>query len=51
MTKLHKFVSPEHLPTNYGGTLKVDYTAKDWYPCAEKYNDFFAQYTQFGFKE
>ncbi|KAG5673908.1 hypothetical protein PVAND_003909 [Polypedilum vanderplanki] len=52
MSKLHQFVPPNYLPKNYGGTLpEIDYSAKDWYFCAEKYHDFFLQYKDFGFKQ
>lgn len=52
MSKLHQFVPKEYLPKNYGGMLpEIDYSAKDWYPCAEKHHDFFLQYKDFGFKQ
>jgi retinaldehyde-binding protein 1 len=52
MKKLHKFVPPEYLPKNYGGTNpELDYAGKDWYACVEKQKDFFALYNTFGFKE
>ena len=52
MKKLHKFVPPEYLPTNYGGTLpEINYTGKDWYPCVEKHTDYFEKYNTFGFKQ
>lgn len=51
MKKLHKHIPVEFLPKNYGGTLpEIDYSAKDWYPCVEKYNDYVLQWSTFGFK-
>lgn len=33
MKSLHKFVDPDCLPENYGGTLPaMNYTTHDWYP-------------------
>lgn len=52
MKKLHKFVPPEHLPKNYGGTMpEINYSGKDWYQAVEKYEDAFKQYNTFGFKQ
>ncbi|KAG5673906.1 hypothetical protein PVAND_003907 [Polypedilum vanderplanki] len=52
MKELHKFVPPEYLPKNYGGTMpEINYSGKEWYGCVEKHVDFFAQYNTFGFKQ
>lgn len=52
MKKLHKHIPAGHLPKNYGGTLpEINYSGEDWYPCVEKYNQHFVNWTTFGFKE
>ncbi|KAG5673907.1 hypothetical protein PVAND_003908 [Polypedilum vanderplanki] len=52
MSKLHKFVPPEYLPKNYGGTMpEINYSGKDWFSAIEGHNDFFAKYKEFGFKK
>lgn len=51
MKKLHKHIPAENLPANYGGTMPaMTYSGKDWYPCVEKYNQFFIDWNTFGFK-
>lgn len=51
MKKLHKYLPAEVLPKNYGGTMpEIDYTGKDWYPCVEKYKEFYNDWASFGFK-
>jgi retinaldehyde-binding protein 1 len=51
MKKLHKYIPIDSLPSNYGGTLpEINYSGKDWYPCVEKYNQTFLDFTKYGFK-
>ncbi|KXJ77971.1 hypothetical protein RP20_CCG005975 [Aedes albopictus] len=50
MKKLHKYISPDYLPKNYGGTLPaLNYGSRDWYPCIEKYLDHIAKWNTYGF--
>ncbi|CAO1314626.1 unnamed protein product [Diamesa serratosioi] len=50
MKKLHKHMDPSCLPENYGGTLpKIDYTAKDWYPCVDNYREHIQNWGSYGF--
>ncbi|XP_055838231.1 clavesin-2-like [Episyrphus balteatus] len=49
MKSLHKFLSPEILPENYGGKLpKIDYGGKEWYPAVEKHQDFIKEWSEMG---
>lgn len=49
MKSLHKFLSPEILPENYGGKLpKIDYGGKEWYPAVEKHQDFIQEWAEMG---
>jgi len=51
MSKLHKYIPASHLPSDYGGTLPaINYSGKDWYPCAEKYREYFSAWGSYGFK-
>ena len=51
MKKLHKHIPVEYLPKNYGGTLpEIDYSARDWYPCVEKNQQYVSEWGNFGFK-
>lgn len=50
MRKLHKYISPDHLPKNYGGNLPLlDYGSKDWYPCIEKYLEHITKWNTYGY--
>lgn len=49
MKDLHKFISPSHLPADYGGELPaIDYSAKEWYPFIKEHNDHFEMMGKFG---
>lgn len=48
--KLHEYLDPAHLPSNYGGHLPaVDYGGKDWYPCVYNYVDHVEKWNTYGF--
>lgn len=52
MKKLHQYLSPDVLPTNYGGKMpKIDYSGKDWYPCVLNYKDHIERWGTYGFAE
>lgn len=49
MKSLHKFLSPECLPENYGGKLpKIDYGGEEWYPAVEKHQGFIQEWAEMG---
>lgn len=49
MESLHKFISADHLPEDFGGKkAKIDYSAKDWYPSIQKQQDFFLKWNACG---
>ncbi|XP_049538613.1 clavesin-1-like isoform X2 [Anopheles darlingi] len=50
LAQFHRYVSPDHLPADYGGTLPaIDYTGRDWYPCVETRIEHIAKYQRCGF--
>jgi hypothetical protein len=52
MESLHKYLSPEVLPKNYGGLLpEIDYGGKEWLPCLDKYKEHIDKWNSFGFAE
>lgn len=49
MKSLHKFLSPEVLPENYGGKLpKIDYGGAEWFPAVEKHEGFIKEWSEMG---
>jgi len=51
MCQLHKHIPASSLPKNYGGTLpEINYSGKDWYPCVDKYVQYYMDWNTFGFK-
>ncbi|KAI4455098.1 alpha-tocopherol transfer protein-related [Holotrichia oblita] len=49
MSSLHKFVDPEFLPNDFGGTKeKINYGGKDWLPAIDNYLDFIRKWNACG---
>lgn len=49
MASLHKFIDPDRLPEDFGGTQgKLDYSGKDWYPLIETHLDFIQKWNSCG---
>ncbi|KAG8225125.1 hypothetical protein J437_LFUL006148 [Ladona fulva] len=52
MASLHKYISPENLPENYGGKLpKIAYSGADWYETIVKDEDYIREWHGFGYKK
>lgn len=49
MSSLHKHISPDTLPEDYGGTRpKIDYSSAQWYPVLNDLEDYIAEWNTFG---
>ncbi|XP_071450543.1 clavesin-1-like [Hetaerina americana] len=50
MSSLHKYIDPECLPENYGGTRpKIAYSGSDWYETITAEEDYIRQWQKFGY--
>lgn len=50
MSALHKYVSPSHLPQDYGGELPaIDYSGADWYPVINEILPHINKWNSYGF--
>ncbi|EDS40013.1 cellular retinaldehyde-binding protein [Culex quinquefasciatus] len=50
MRKIHKFIDPEYLPGDYGGTRPfMDYGGRNWFPCVFRHIDHINDWNTFGF--
>lgn len=49
---LHKYISPSHLPADYGGELPaITYSGKDWFPSVKDHEEHIRQWNSYGFAD
>ncbi|XP_018897715.2 alpha-tocopherol transfer protein-like isoform X1 [Bemisia tabaci] len=50
MSSLHKFIEPNYLPEDYGGSRpKIDYSSADWFPVLNEIEEDIKEWSSFGY--